>query len=247
MASRDCWAGLIYYVVAVSLFGHMKILIIEDEAPLRESIADYLSGRQYTCEQAVDCKTAVDKITLFDYDCIILDINLPDGSGLEILKEIKKENKAEGVVIISARHSIDDKINALQIGADDYLTKPFHLPELAARVAAIIRRRSFNGSNIIQIHELTLDLNEKSLRVNEKPVILTRKEYELLIYFISNKNKVVTKHAIAAHLWGDGIEGAGSYDFIYTHIKNLRKKMISAGSGDYIKSSYGLGYKFSAS
>lgn len=225
----------------------MKVLIIEDERELRESIYSFLSGEQYTCEEAPDFITAMDKISQYEYTCIILDINLPGGSGLNILRELKNNNKADGVLVVSARNSIDDKVYALRTGADDYLTKPFHLPELAARVAAIIRRRSFDGKNVLQIDELTLDMQQRTACVNDQPIELTRKEYELLLYFISNKNKVITKTAIAEHLWGDGMEGAGSYDFIYTHIKNLRKKLLGAGAMDYIKSVYGLGYKFSIS
>lgn len=223
----------------------MKILIIEDEKALGESIYSFLSGEQYHCEQAFDFATASDKIHLHDYTCIILDINLPGGSGLEILKELKRTNKTEGVLIISARNALDDKIYALNIGADDYLTKPFHLTELAARVGAIIRRRSFEGKNFLQLEELTLSVAEKTVAVNDQPVDLTRKEYDLLLYFISNKNKVITKNAMAEHLWGDSLDVPGSYDVIYVHIKNLRKKLVSAGAKDYIKSIYGLGYKFS--
>ena len=225
----------------------MKILIVEDEKELGESIYTFLSGEQYTCEKAEDFKTALDKIHLHDYTCVILDINLPDGSGLELLTELKKNNKADGVLIISARNALDDKIFALNLGADDYLTKPFHLTELAARVAAIIRRRTFEGKNIIYIDELALNVNEKTVAINDKVINLTRKEYDMLVYFISNKNKVVTKSAIAEHLWGDGMDGADSYDIIYAHMKNLRKKLTSAGARDYIKSIYGLGYKFSVS
>jgi DNA-binding response OmpR family regulator len=223
----------------------MKILIIEDEKDLGESIYSFLSGEQYHCEQAFDFATASDKIHLHDYSCIILDINLPGGSGLEILKELKRTNKTEGVLIISARDALDDKIYALNLGADDYLTKPFHLTELAARVGAIIRRRSFEGKNLVQVEELTLSVAEKTVAVNDQPVDLTRKEYDLLLYFISNKNKVITKNAMAEHLWGDSMDAPGSYDVIYVHIKNLRKKLVSAGAKDYIKSIYGLGYKFS--
>ena len=225
----------------------MKILIVEDEKELGESIYAFLSGEQYACEKAEDFKTALDKIHLHDYTCIILDISLPDGSGLELLTELKKNNKADGVLIISARNALDDKVSALRLGADDYLTKPFHLTELAARVAAIIRRRSFDGKNIIYLNELALNVNEKTVAINEKVIDLTRKEYDMLVYFISNKNKVITKNAIAEHLWGDGMDSSGSYDFIYTHIKNLRKKLTNAGVRDYIKSIYGLGYKFSIS
>ena len=223
----------------------MKILIIEDEKELGESIDTFLSGEQYACEKAEDFKTALDKIQQHDYTCIILDINLPDGNGLSLLEELKKKNKADGVLIISARNALDDKVSALRLGADDYLTKPFHLTELAARVAAIIRRRSFDGKNVIYLNELALNVNEKTVTVNDKAIDLTRKEYDLLVYFISNKNKVITKNAIAEHLWGDGMESSGGYDFIYSHIKNLRKKIIGAGGRDYIISVYGLGYKFS--
>jgi DNA-binding response OmpR family regulator len=223
----------------------VKVLIIEDETALSDSISAYLNSEQYVCETASDFSSAMTKTSQYDYACIILDINLPGGSGLEILKELKKNKKAEGVLIISARNSLDDRLNGLNSGADDYLTKPFHLAELAARVAAIIRRKSFEGSNSLKFEELQLDLFFKTVQVNSKVIDLTRKEYDLLLYFISNKNKVINKGAIAEHLWGDSMDMADSYDFIYTHIKNLRKKLIQAGARDYVKSIYGMGYKFS--
>jgi DNA-binding response OmpR family regulator len=223
----------------------VKVLIIEDETALSESISAYLNSEQYVCETASDFSSAMMKTSQYDYACIILDINLPGGSGLEILKELKKNKKAEGVLIISARNSLDDRLNGLNSGADDYLTKPFHLAELAARVAAIIRRKSFEGNNSLKFEELQLDLFFKTVQVNNKVIDLTRKEYDLLLYFISNKNKVINKGAIAEHLWGDSMDMADSYDFIYTHIKNLRKKLIQAGARDYVKSIYGMGYKFS--
>jgi DNA-binding response OmpR family regulator len=223
----------------------MKVLIIEDEKALSESIFAYLHSEHYTVETASDFHTAMEKISLYDYACIILDITLPGGSGLDILKELKVNHKAEGVLIISAKNSLDDKILGLKSGADDYLTKPFHLSELAARVAAIIRRKSFEGKNTLRFDELHLDLLEKTVKVNNRPIDLTRKEYDLLLYFISNKNKVISKGAIAEHLWGDNMDMADNYDFIYTHIKNLRKKILQAGAQDYIKSVYGMGYKLS--
>lgn len=222
----------------------MKILVIEDEKDLSESICTYLNNEHFICETAADFNTAIEKVSLYEYACIILDITLPGGSGMDILKELKANNKADGVLIISAKNSLDDKLMGLNAGADDYLTKPFYLPELAARVAAIIRRKSFDGSNTIVFDELVLDIREKIAKVNNTVIDLTRKEYDLLLYFISNKNKVVSKGAIAEHLWGDEMDIADNYDFIYTHIKNLRKKLIQSGCGDYIKSVYGMGYKF---
>ncbi|MDB5199114.1 MAG: two-component system response regulator [Chitinophagaceae bacterium] len=220
----------------------MKILIIEDEKELSESIATYLKGEDYICEVASTFNKALEKTELYDYDCILLDITLPGGSGLEILRELKANNKMDGVLIISARNSLDDKVKGLTLGADDYLPKPFHLSELSARIAAIIRRKNFDGNNLLKFHCISIDTLAKSVSVNNKPLDLTRKEYELLLYFVSNKKKVISKNAIAEHLWGDDMEG--NNDFIYTHIKNLRKKLIDAGNADYIKSVYGMGYKF---
>jgi len=220
----------------------VKILIIEDEKELSNSIAIYLKGEDYVCEVAATYNTALEKTELYDYDCILLDISLPGGSGLEILKELKANNKMDGVLIISAKNSLDDKVQGLTLGADDYLPKPFHLSELSARIAAIIRRKNFDGNNILKFHNLSIDTVSKSVSINNKILELTRKEYELLLYFVSNKRKVISKNAIAEHLWGDGMEG--NNDFIYTHIKNLRKKLVDAGRTDYIKSVYGMGYKF---
>lgn len=221
----------------------MKILIIEDEKELSNSIVSYLKGQDYLCEVAADFNTAIEKTELFEYDCILLDITLPGGSGLEILRQLKANSKLDGVLIISAKNSLDDKISGLTLGADDYLAKPFHLSELSARIAAIIRRRSFGGNNLLKFNDITIDTLAKIASVNNTPLELTRKEYELLLYFLSNRKKVISKNAIAEHLWGDAMEN--NNDFIYTHIKNLRKKLIDAGNADYIKSVYGMGYKFS--
>jgi DNA-binding response OmpR family regulator len=163
---------------------------------------------------------------------------------MDILKYLKKENKLDGVLIVSAKNSTDDKVNGLKAGADDYLAKPFHLPELAARVAAIIRRKNFEGKPVVEFGLLEVNLDSKELRVHGNKVDLTRKEYELLLYFLANKEKVINKNAIAMHLWGDDMDVSGTYDFIYTHVKNLRKKLLHAGAEDYIKSVYGSGYKF---
>jgi len=223
----------------------MKILIIEDEKELSNSIVSFLQTEQYICETALDYWSALEKTELYDYACIILDITLPGGSGMDLLQNLKANNKADGVLIISAKNSLDDRIKGLKEGADDYLPKPFHLPELAARVAAIIRRRSFDGSNTITFGDLVINLVEKTVKNANLDLELTKKEYELLLYFVSNKNRVISKGAIAEHLWGDDMDLADNYDLIYTHIKNLRKKIILAGAPDHIKSVYGMGYKFS--
>lgn len=222
----------------------MKLLIVEDEKELSKSIVAYLKQENYLCEIAPDCKTALDKTESFDYDCILLDITLPDGNGLNVLKELKADNKTDGVIIISAKNSIDDRIAGLNLGADDYLAKPFHLSELSARIAAVIRRRRFDGNKVLVLNELTIDTLAKTVSVNGKGVDLTRKEYDLLLYLVSNKNRVVSKNAIAEHLSGDEADVFDNFDFIYAHIKNLKKKMVQAGCEDYIKSVYGMGYKF---
>lgn len=224
--------------------GYMKILVIEDEPALRKSIVTYLEAENYLCETASDFRTAMDKAESFDYDCILLDITLPGGSGLNILRELKANNKTDGVIIISAKNAIDDRITGLNLGADDYLAKPFHLSELSARVAAVIRRRKFDGSNLISLNELTIDTTAKTVAVHNKAVDLTRKEYDLLLYLASNKNRVISKNAIAEHLTVDESDVFDNFDFIYAHIKNLKKKLSQAGSTDYIKSIYGMGYKF---
>jgi DNA-binding response OmpR family regulator len=222
----------------------MKILIIEDERELAKSIVQYLRQESYVCEVAYTASDANEKVMLYDYDCILLDITLPDGNGLKILETLKKENKLDGVIIISAKNSIEDRVKGLNLGADDYLPKPFHLSELGARVSAIIRRKRFEGNNKISMHELTIDLLGKTTSVNGKVVDLTRKEYDLLLFLVSNKNRVVMKNAIAEHLSGDDAEVFDNFDFIYAHMKNMKKKLHEAGCADYIKTIYGLGYKF---
>lgn len=221
----------------------MKLLIIEDEKALLESMVSYLKGEQYICETASDFESAQEKIEVFTYDCILLDINLPGGSGLKLLDELKANGQTEGVIIISARNSIDDKIYGLQSGADDYLAKPFHLAELSARIAAVIRRRYFGGQNLLIIGQITINLQAKSVQVEEKDLNLTPTEFELLLFLALNKDKVVSKNAIAMHILGDNAEWLSQYDIVYTHVKNLRKKLSDAGCPDYIQSRYGIGYK----
>ena len=221
----------------------MKLLIIEDEKELAASIASYLKNENYTCEVASNFKQALDKIETSDYECIALDITLPGGSGMQLLKELKNNKKTDGVIIISAKNSIDDRINGLRLGADDYLVKPFHLSELAARINAIIRRKMYSGNNVIRFNEISIDTLAKEVRVKEDPVELTRKEYELLVYFLSNQRKVISKNALISHLWTQEMGTGESADIIYKHIKNLRKKLSEKGCGDYIRSLYGMGYK----
>lgn len=224
----------------------MKILIIEDERELAKSMMIYLRQESYVCEIAYTAHEAIEKILLHEYDCILLDITLPDGNGLEILDRLKKEDKSEGIIIISAKNSLDDKIKGLNMGADDYLAKPFHLSEMGARISAVIRRKRFDGNNTISFNELTIDLVGKVTTVNKQVVDLTRKEYDLLLFLISNKNRVVSKNAIAEHLSGDAADVFDNFDFIYAHMKNLKKKLNEVGAQDSIKTVYGLGYKFEA-
>ncbi len=225
----------------------MKILVVEDEVELCKSIVAYLKGEQYVCEVANNYAAALKKIDSFEYDCILLDITLPDGDGLKILGELKNNGKTDGVIIISARNSINDRITGLNLGADDYLAKPFHLSELSARIAAIIRRRKFTGHNKIVFNEISINTVSKEILVHGSQLELTKKEYQLLLYFIVNKGKVISKNAITQHLWGDDMYAQDNADIIYTHIKNLRKKLQEAGSGDYLKAVYGMGYKFTDS
>ena len=222
----------------------MKILVIEDEKALRESIQKYLEHQGYVCETADDFREGINKVSFFDYDCVVVDIGLPFGTGLDIVKALKDIESKSGIIIISARNSLEDKLQGLEFGSDDYLTKPFHLSELNARINAILRRRNFGGRKLIAFNELQLHPEAKQVYVNKKALELTDKEYRLLEYFVVNQRRVLTKAAIAEHIWGDEYEQVSNYDFIYAHIKNLRKKMIDAGGQDYIKTVYGSGYKF---
>jgi len=224
----------------------MKILIIEDEKELANSIASYLKGESYVCEFAATFKDAIAKTAIYEYDCILLDLMLTDGDGLKILESLKKDNKQDGVIIISAKDAIEDKITGLKLGADDYLPKPFHLSELNARIYSVIRRKQFGNANRIQVNELQVDLLAKMVSVNNHPVQLTKKEFDLLLFLLGNKNRTISKAALAEHLSGDMADMLDNYDFVYAHIKNLKKKLAEAGCKDYIKTAYGMGYKWEA-
>ncbi|SDE15861.1 response regulator transcription factor [Niabella drilacis] len=222
----------------------MNILIVEDEPALSKSIVTYLKQEGYTCAVAATAADALAKTEVFDYDCILLDIMLPDGNGLDLLRTLKRDKRTDGVIVISAKDALDDKITGLQLGADDYLAKPFYLPELSARIASVIRRRKFEGSNELELNEIKIDTASRMVRVHRHVVDLTKKEFDLLIYFIVNKNRVLSKTAIAEHLSGSDADLFENFDFIYAHIKNLKKKLAAAGADDYLKSVYGMGYKF---
>lgn len=222
----------------------MKILIVEDETSLAAAILSYLKMSGHVCELAANYQAAEDKINLYQYDCALIDINLPDGSGLDIVEKLKKNNTPTGIIIISARDTINDRIKGLDLGADDYLIKPFDLAELNARIKSLFRRITFSGNNVIQAGELTIYPDEFKVLCKDELFDLTKKEYNLLMFLIANINRVLAKETIAEHIWGDNIDMADSYDFVYAHIKNLRKKLQEKGLQDYIQTVYGVGYKF---
>ncbi len=221
----------------------MKILIIEDEPEMQELIRQSLENENFLVETASDYSTGLDKIVSYDYDCILLDIMLPGGSGLDLLKELKDLNKSDSVIVISAKNSIDDKVKGLNLGADDYLAKPFHIAELNARIKSVIRRNSAEGKKYLELANLKIDLDEREAYVNEQLLSLNRKELDVLIYFIVNKNRLVSKSALAENVWGDHIDEADHFDFIYSQIKNLRKKLKDHKAMIEINAVYGMGYK----
>jgi DNA-binding response OmpR family regulator len=221
----------------------MKLLVVEDDKDLRETLVSSLKKEHFVIESAHDFHSASEKMELYDYDCILLDIMLPDGSGLQLLEQLKNQGKSGNVLIISAKDSLEDKLKGLELGADDYLTKPFHIAELNARIKAVLRRNKLDGKDTIEIANVLLDLNERSFLVNNENVALNRKEFDILNYFLLNKNRLVTKSALAEHVWGDNIDQSDNYDFIYYQIKNLRKKLNEAKAGVEIEAIYGIGYK----
>lgn len=221
----------------------MKILVIEDEADLREIVKASLLKEEYTVETAADYGAALEKVAVYDYDCILLDIMLPGGNGLQILDQLKNEGKSDNVIIISAKDSLDDKLKGLELGADDYLTKPFHIAELNARIKAVLRRKQRDGKNTLTMGNIVLDLNERCLFIAQEPVPLNRKEFDMLNYFLLNKNRLVSKSALAEHVWGDNTDQADNLDFIYSQIKNLRKKFLASHADVDFEAVYGIGYK----
>lgn len=224
----------------------MKLLIVEDNPDLRSNITTYLKREGYICEEAADYKTALDKLLAYSYDMVLIDIMIPKGDGLQLLQELKDIDKQTGTIIISAKNALDDRVRGLDLGADDYLTKPFHLSELQARIKAVNRRKHLGGDNTVTINEIKINVDTREVTVNDEPVDLTPKEFDLLVYFSSNRNHVLSRQTIAEHLWGDYVDNLNNIDFVYQHIKNLRKKLINAGATDYIETVYGIGYKFKA-
>lgn len=224
----------------------MKILLVEDEPALRSTLIEALRQGGYVVEVAADYAQAYDKIKVYRYDCVLLDLTLPDGNGLDLLRALKADNSPAGVLVISARDGIEDRVAGLDLGADDYLVKPFHLSELNARLRAIIRRRRFQGHNHLIFRDLVVWPDQAEVLVHGEQLALTRKEYDLLLYLLANPGRVLTKEAIAEHLCGDSVDAADSFDFIYTHLKNLRKKLQEKGAENYIRTMYGVGYKLSA-
>lgn len=224
----------------------MKILVIEDEPEMLQLIKQFLEGESYLVETAESLHLAQDKIISYDYDCILLDIMLPDGNGLEILQQLKNMDKADSVIIISAKDSLDDKIKGLDLGADDYLTKPFHIAELNARIKSVLRRNKREGKKLLELENLSVNIEERLVFADKTEIELNRKEFDILVFLLMNKNRIATKSAIAENIWGDYIDQANDFDFIYSQIKNLRKKLRKHNARVEIESVYGMGYKLIA-
>lgn len=222
----------------------MNILIVEDEIQLAKEISDYLAGAKYNCYCSYLYNKSLELLEQRDYGVVLLDLKLPDGNGINLIHHIKKKKIAAGIIVLSANDELDLRISALDAGADDFLIKPFHLSELNARVKALIRRQHHKGNNTIEHNEIKIDVPKLLVTINELPITLTGKEYELLLYFIANKGKVITKDAMSYSVWTNHSDMDISNEIIYTHVKNLRKKLLAAGCNDYIVSVYGIGYKF---
>jgi DNA-binding response OmpR family regulator len=222
----------------------MQILIVEDELPLMESMVSYLEMEGFKCEQATSYHAGLCSIDKHDYICMLIDLNLPDGDGLDLVRLVRQNPSTSGIIIISARNALEERVKGLELGADDYLVKPFHLSELVARIQSVARRTRTQGEEILKFGVIRVMPEERTCFVNDEQIELTRKEHELLLYLMANRNRVITKESIADFLWGEYGGGYGSYDFVYTHLKNLRRKLVDAGSPDYIQNIYGVGYKF---
>lgn len=225
----------------------MKVLFIEDEPVLVEEMVNYFSTHGYLCESASTYALAEEKIETYSYDIVIIDIGLPDGSGMKLIPCVSRHSEETGIMIVSAKNSLTDKLEGLNLGADDYLTKPFYVEELNARLNALYRRKKLKGNRQIFFDDFIIDPLSKTLFFKNTEISLTKKEYQLLLYFIVNKERVVSKPSIAEHIWGDYFDQSDNFDAVYVHLMNLRKKLSQTSGKDYIKTVYGMGYRFSAS
>ena len=221
----------------------MKILIIEDEPSLREVMQRALEQERYIVETAATYAEADARIAAYSYDCILLDIMLPDGSGLRLLEHIKHQRRRDNVIIISARDSLDDKVEGLELGADDYLPKPFHTAELLARIRSVLRRGRSGGDLTLTVGNVSLDVDKARVTVDGREVPLLKKEFDILLYLMQRPNHLVDKAVLAEAVWGDHADDADNFQFVYAQMKNLRRKMAEAGATAEIKSVYGFGYK----
>lgn len=240
------FAEILNFYRIMSYICTMKLLIVEDERQLSDSIVSFLGREEYLCEQAFTYAEAAARIESYEYDCILLDLMLPGGTGLDLLRRIKEVAPRTGVIIVSAKDSLDDKVEGLRLGADDYIAKPFHLPELSLRVFALLRRNSFTGSNTLRSGALEVDLPQRSATVDGRVLNLTRTEYDLLLFLLENRRRVVSKSALAEHLSGDMADMMDDFNFVYAHIKNLKAKLAAAGLTDCIRTYYGAGYRWTA-
>lgn len=225
----------------------MKVLFIEDEPVLVEEMVNYFSTQGNLCESASTYALAEEKIESYSYDIIIIDIGLPDGSGMNLIPRVSRQSEETGIMILSAKNSLTDKLEGLNLGADDYVTKPFYVEELNARLNALYRRKMLKGNRQILFDDFVIDPLSKTLFFKQKEISLTKKEYQLLLYFIVNKERVVSKPSIAEHIWGDYFDQSDNFDAVYVHLMNLRRKLSQTSGKDYIKTVYGMGYRFSIS
>jgi len=222
----------------------VKVLIVEDNKQLIEDLSEFLANNGFVVEQAQSFAEAADKTAIYQYDMVLIDLGLPDGNGLDLIPIIRQDRPDTSILMLTANDGVDYKVKALEWGADDYLTKPFHKAELNARIHSILRRKLGSRENTLSCGPITIDLSGRQATANNKQLNLTKKEFDLLLFMIYNKNRLVTREGIAEHLWGDHIDQADNFDFIYNHIKNLRRKIVQAGAPDPIQSMYGMGYKF---